>query len=47
MINYGGGIAKTNKSIKDMNKKGKSLMGSRNMPVVKAGKAAAKKKKAK
>jgi len=44
MINYGGGIAKTNKSIKEMNKKGKYLMGAREMPAVKAGKQTAKKK---
>lgn len=36
MLNYGGGIAKTNKSLKDMNKKGRSLMGAREMPAVKA-----------
>jgi len=36
MINYGAGISKTNKALKEMNKKGKSLMGAREMPVVKA-----------
>jgi len=36
MINYGKGIAKTNKSLKEMNKKGRALMGSREMPVEKA-----------
>lgn len=36
MINYGDGIAKTNKALKAMNKKGKYLMGGREMPVVKA-----------
>lgn len=36
MINYGGGIDKTNKSLKEMNKKGQHLMSARQMPVVKA-----------
>jgi hypothetical protein len=36
MINYGAGIGKTNKSLKEMNKKGKFLMGTREMPVAKA-----------
>lgn len=36
MLNYGKGIEKTNKSLKEMNKKGRFLMGSREMPVAKA-----------
>jgi hypothetical protein len=38
MINYGKGISKTNEAINKAGKAGKSLMGSRQMPVVKAAK---------
>lgn len=47
MINYSGGINKTNKSIKEMNQKGKFLMGVREMPVKATKESATSKKKKK
>lgn len=47
MINYSRGEGKTNKSIKDMNKKGKFLMGVREMPVKPSPKSATSKSKKK
>lgn len=47
MINYSRGVDKTNKSISDMNKKGKYVMGVREMPVKAATKPSPAKKKKK